>query len=350
MKDVSFELRRGECLGLIGRNGAGKTTLLRMLNGLIKPDTGSITTKGQVGALIALGAGFNPILSGRENIYINASILGLTTKEAQSLYDEIVAFSGLNDFIDSPVQSYSSGMTARLGFATAIALKPDILIIDEVLSVGDRHFRAKCLKEISRIKEKSAVIMVSHDEAQIAMHCDVALHLKKGMTDGLAPTTAVIQNYMKQDLNGNHTSSTVIDEPIESARLTDLEVIEGERRIAKISVLLTTRREASITYSTLTIEDESLAMAAQSLIEGTPIVVTKGTSALSFRIDISDLGPGKYYLSNYAATGPSHRLLYNLIYASSFTIEGGNPLFSSYNPKSKAVTSAPLGHGNDTNN
>ena len=137
VQDVSFELRRGECLGLIGHNGAGKTTLLKMLNGLIKPDAGSITMRGRVGALIALGAGFNPILTGRENIYINGSVLGLTKKEIDAKIDEIIDFAEIREFIDMPVQSYSSGMSVRLGFAVAANLEPDILILDEVLAVGD---------------------------------------------------------------------------------------------------------------------------------------------------------------------------------------------------------------------
>ena len=136
VKDVSFKLRRGECLGLIGHNGAGKTTLLKMLNGLIKPDAESITMRGRVGALIALGAGFNPILTGRENIYINGSVLGLTKKEIDAKIDEIIDFAEIREFIDMPVQSYSSGMAGRLGFAVATALDPDVLIVDEVLAVG----------------------------------------------------------------------------------------------------------------------------------------------------------------------------------------------------------------------
>ena len=143
--DVTFELRRGECLGLIGRNGAGKTTLLKMLNGLIKPDTGSITMRGRVGALIALGAGFNPILTGRENIYVNGSVLGLSRCELESKAADIIEFADLHDFIDAPVQNYSSGMQVRLGFAIATALNPDVLILDEVLAVGDAAFRRNAI-------------------------------------------------------------------------------------------------------------------------------------------------------------------------------------------------------------
>jgi lipopolysaccharide transport system ATP-binding protein len=150
--DVSFELRRGECLGLIGHNGAGKSTLLKMLNGLIKPDKGTITMHGRIGALIELGSGFNPILTGRENIYNNGSVLGFSRKEIDAKFDSIVEFAELSEFIDTPVQNYSSGMKVRLGFAVAAQMEPDVLLIDEVLAVGDIGFSFKCLIEYSRCR------------------------------------------------------------------------------------------------------------------------------------------------------------------------------------------------------
>lgn len=178
--DVSFELRRGECLGLIGRNGAGKSTLLKLLNGLIKPDRGRIEIRGRVGALIALGAGFNPILTGRENIYVNAAVLGLTKAEIESRLDEIIEFAELGPFIDSPVQSYSSGMHVRLGFAIASTLDPDILILDEILAVGDASFRHKCYSRIARVMERSAVIIVSHSMDYIAQASSVVAMMDRG--------------------------------------------------------------------------------------------------------------------------------------------------------------------------
>lgn len=168
VKDVSFELKRGECLGLVGHNGAGKTTLLRVLNGLIKPDHGRVEMRGRVGALIALGAGFNPILTGRENIYVNASVLGLGKREIDDKIEEIIDFSEIGAFIEAPVQSYSSGMQVRLGFAVATALNPDILLLDEVLAVGDAAFRFKCHRRINEVLKHAAVIFVSHDMPHIA--------------------------------------------------------------------------------------------------------------------------------------------------------------------------------------
>jgi lipopolysaccharide transport system ATP-binding protein len=168
VKDVSFKLKRGECLGLIGHNGAGKSTLLKILNGLIKPDQGNATMKGRIGALIELGAGFNPILTGRENIYVNGQILGFSRREIDEKYDAIVDFSEIRDFINMPVQNYSSGMRVRLGFAVAAQMEPDVLIIDEVLAVGDIGFRTKCLARINELLQNSAVIFVSHAMNQIS--------------------------------------------------------------------------------------------------------------------------------------------------------------------------------------
>lgn len=185
VNDVSFEVKRGECLGLIGRNGAGKTTLLKMLNGLIKPDKGRIEMRGRVGALIALGAGFNPILTGRENIYVNASVLGLSKKETDRKLEEIVDFAEIEEFMDSPVQTYSSGMQVRLGFAVASSLEPDILLLDEVLAVGDAGFRAKCYNRVDSISNKAAIIFVSHAMPQIARMCQKTILLEKGGTEGV---------------------------------------------------------------------------------------------------------------------------------------------------------------------
>lgn len=180
VKDISFEVRRGECRGLIGHNGAGKSTLLKMLNGLIAPDEGTITIKGKIGALIELGAGFNPILTGRENIYNNAAIIGFTKKEIDAKLDEIIAFAELEEFIDMPVQNYSSGMKVRLGFAVAAQMEPDVLLIDEVLAVGDVGFRIKCLNRISQLLNKCAIIFVSHSMPQIARICTNGLLLDRG--------------------------------------------------------------------------------------------------------------------------------------------------------------------------
>ncbi|MGO2103610.1 MAG: ABC transporter ATP-binding protein [Psychroflexus halocasei] len=180
VKDISFTLRRGECLGLIGHNGAGKSTLLKILNGLINPDDGKVVMRGRVGALIELGAGFNPVLSGRENIYNNGAILGFSREEINNKLKDIIEFAELEEFIDMPVRNYSSGMKVRLGFAVAAQMEPDVLIIDEVLAVGDLGFVLKCFKTIDTILPKTAIIFVSHSMPMISRICNQIILMDRG--------------------------------------------------------------------------------------------------------------------------------------------------------------------------
>lgn len=222
VKDVSFELRRGECLGLIGRNGAGKTTLLRMLNGLIKPDRGRIEMRGRVGALIALGAGFNPVLTGRENIYVNASVLGLTKQETDSHFEEIVEFAELEKFIDSPVQSYSSGMAVRLGFAIAVKTNPDILLLDEVLAVGDVSFQAKCFNALAHFRSiGTAFILVSHNMHQMSRYANRVICLQDGLIKCDSDADQCISIYLTES---KETSS------LEENSKIDWSIINGSGR------------------------------------------------------------------------------------------------------------------------
>lgn len=200
LKDVSFQLRRGEALGLVGSNGAGKSTLLRIISGLINPDTGSVNIKGRVAPLIALGAGFNPILTGRENIYVNMSILGLSTKEIKERFQDVIDFAEIWDAIDAPVQTYSSGMAARLGFACAIHVEPEILLIDEVLAVGDIKFRMKCHHKLAKLRENgTAFVLVSHNQYNVLNVCNTSIYLAKGKLVLAGETESVIRKY-EEDL------------------------------------------------------------------------------------------------------------------------------------------------------
>lgn len=192
VQDINFELKRGDCLGLIGRNGAGKSTLLKMLNGLLKPDTGRIEMRGRIGALIELGTGFNPILTGRENVYVNGSVLGFSKKEIDRKFEAIVEFAEIDDFIDMPVKNYSSGMKVRLGFAVAAQMDPDVLLVDEVLAVGDVGFRIKCYNEIYRIMERAAVIFVSHSMPQVGKVCTRGMLLTNGTPDVVSHNIAEV--------------------------------------------------------------------------------------------------------------------------------------------------------------
>jgi lipopolysaccharide transport system ATP-binding protein len=213
VRDVSFELRRGECLGLIGHNGAGKTTLLKMLNGLIKPDDGRIEMRGRVGALIALGAGFNPILTGRENIYVNGSVLGLSKRRIDEKLREIIDFADIGDFIDAPLQSYSSGMQVRLGFAIAAHCEPDILLLDEVLAVGDISFQAKCFNTLARFRRQgTAFILVSHNMHNIFRYSDRVLYLKRGQVAHIgAPELGIARFTGDMDAVGSAAESERTD-------------------------------------------------------------------------------------------------------------------------------------------
>jgi len=198
--DVSFKLNRGESVGLVGANGAGKTTLLKVLSGLLKPDDGVVRVRGRIAPLIALGAGFKPVLSGRENIYVNLSILGLTMKEIDSRFSDIVDFAELGDAIDAPLQTYSSGMGARLGFSCAIHMEPDVLLIDEVLAVGDIRFRTKCYRKLADLRRRgTAFLLVSHSPTAILGSCDRSIYMGSGKVVVTGPTPEVIRRY-EEDL------------------------------------------------------------------------------------------------------------------------------------------------------
>ncbi len=203
VKDISFELKRGECLSLIGHNGAGKSTLLTILNGLIKPDQGKVTMHGRIGALIELGAGFNPILTGRENIYINGQVLGFTKEEIDQRIDDIIDFAEIGDFIDTPVQNYSSGMRVRLGFSVAAQMEPDILILDEVLAVGDIGFQTKCLNRIYELLQRCAVVFVTHAMPHVSRISTHALLMKSGCSIAQSSNVSyVIDQYHQQFESG----------------------------------------------------------------------------------------------------------------------------------------------------
>jgi lipopolysaccharide transport system ATP-binding protein len=200
LEDVSFQLNKGESMGLVGANGAGKTTLLKVLSGLLKPDEGFVRIRGRMAPLIALGAGFKPVLSGRENIYVNLSILGMTLKEIEERFNDIVEFSELGDAIDAPLQTYSSGMAARLGFSCAIHTEPDILLIDEVLAVGDIRFRSKCYRRLADLRRKgTAFLLVSHSPTAVLGSCGKCIYIEKGKIVQIGETPEVIRRY-EEDL------------------------------------------------------------------------------------------------------------------------------------------------------
>jgi lipopolysaccharide transport system ATP-binding protein len=306
VNDVSFELKRGECLGLIGRNGAGKTTLLRMLNGLIKPDKGRIEMHGRVGALIALGAGFNPILTGRENIYVNASVLGLSKKDIDAKFDEIVEFAELGEFIDAPVQSYSSGMSIKLGFAVTTALDPDILIIDEVLAVGDMGFRAKCYDVMGRLSRKTAIIFVSHSMPIVSRICNRAILMNNGKELIVGQPEVAIEGYFAQFPIG--ADPTVNLMPNNTLHILAVEIRKmngffaynrisyGEGLIIKIN--LNSDKDLYDLIGRLSFLRTDLLPVAisDSKLAGFSVNIRKGLNTISIIIPKLLLGPSKYML------------------------------------------------------
>jgi ABC-type polysaccharide/polyol phosphate transport system ATPase subunit len=197
VRDLSFELAQGESLGIIGRNGSGKSTTLKLITRILRPTTGRISVRGRVSALLELGAGFHPDLTGRENIYLNGSVLGLSKAEVDKHFDSIVAFSELDDFIDVPVKHYSSGMYVRLGFSIAIHVEPDILILDEILAVGDQRFQTKCVEQIFKLKRQGAtIVLVSHNLDMVRNLCSQLLWIEHGELRGAGPVQTVAGQYM----------------------------------------------------------------------------------------------------------------------------------------------------------
>jgi lipopolysaccharide transport system ATP-binding protein len=216
LEDINFEVNQGEVLGIIGKNGAGKSTLLKILSKVTGPTKGDIKVKGRIASLLEVGTGFHPDLTGRENIFLNGAILGMTKSEIKSKFDEIVAFSGVEKYIDTPVKRYSSGMYVRLAFAVAAHLEPEILIVDEVLAVGDAEFQKKCLGKMKDVSGQGrTVLFVSHNMAAINTLCTQAILLKNGKVTHSGKTDDVVSEYLK--INSEHIQQYLNFDNIESA-------------------------------------------------------------------------------------------------------------------------------------
>jgi lipopolysaccharide transport system ATP-binding protein len=207
LKDVSFEIKRGEVVGIIGRNGAGKSTLLKILSRITEPTEGRITLRGRVASLLEVGTGFHPELTGRENIFLNGAILGMTRAEIRKKFDEIVAFAEVEKFLDTPVKRYSSGMYVRLAFAVAAHLEPEILIVDEVLAVGDAQFQKKCLGKIETVaaSEGRTVLFVTHNMAVVKELCRAGIYLVNGKVHSVGPAETTIRAYLESDAQNHRT-------------------------------------------------------------------------------------------------------------------------------------------------
>lgn len=201
LSNISFEIQKGECVGIIGPNGSGKSTILKLVAGVMSPTSGKITVKGKISPLIELGAGMHPELSGKENIYLNGSILGLKKSEINDYYQSIVDFAELQEFIDQPVKHYSSGMYMRLAFAVAVHVNPEILIVDEILAVGDDKFQEKCFKKMEEFKAKGVTILfVSHSMAQVQSFCTRAIYLSHSKLIDQGSVEKIIEKYQKDQI------------------------------------------------------------------------------------------------------------------------------------------------------
>ena len=219
LRDVSLEIRRGETVGIIGRNGSGKSTLLQILCGTLAPTTGSVRIAGRVGALLELGSGFNPEFTGRENVYLNAAVLGMSRDQIEARLDDILAFAEIGDFIDQPVKSYSSGMYVRLAFAVIAHIDADVLVIDEALSVGDVYFGQKCMRFLRKFMERGTVIFVSHDTAAVLNLCDRAVWLDGGRVVADGPAREVTARYLEALNYDAEPGVAVMQEPAQEQTL-----------------------------------------------------------------------------------------------------------------------------------
>jgi len=306
VKNVSFQLRRGECLGLIGPNGAGKSTLLKMLNGLVKPDKGRICMRGRIGALIELGAGFDPILTARENIFVNGSVLGFGRKEIKRKFDAIVDFAEVEEFIDTPVQHFSSGMKVRLGFAVAAQMTPDVLLIDEVLAVGDASFRAKCLSQMGKISAQTAMVFVSHSMPLISRVASSILSIDQGRTlffgndvpSGIESYQTTIQTDQISSVSSDYFE-------MEALKINSIECQKNSQN-AKIEfgkpflleMQLRSRQatpEFSAMISFIDIESKGVAQ-VYSLTSGQTFKHETETFRLAVRLQEILLNPGRYFV------------------------------------------------------
>ncbi|MBD3308784.1 ATP-binding cassette domain-containing protein [candidate division KSB3 bacterium] len=299
--DVSFEVKKGEALGIIGRNGSGKTTLLKMLNGIFWPDKGKITVKGRVGALIQVGAGFHPLLTGRENIYINAAILGMTKEKVDAQFDAIVEFADIGDFLDAPVKHYSSGMFVRLGFAVAIFCKPEILLIDEVLAVGDVGFKIKSLNKIKDVMQQCAVVFVSHQMQLVAAICTKTLVLERGQVKLYSNTPAEGIEYYAElfesggmVIHGEHVIEIINAELLDSNKhiIRDARVEYMQQVFIKVNFNFLQERNITVKINIQNSEQNNV----MTFFEENPTIIQYSKHETDVILDIGaiDLRQGKY--------------------------------------------------------
>ena len=287
LKDVSFQVKKGEFFGIIGRNGSGKSTLLKILAGVYTSDKGSVDIDGRISPFLELGIGFNPELSGRDNIYLNGTVLGLTEKEIDSKFDSIVAFSELERFIDQKLKNYSSGMSVRLAFSVSIHANRDILLMDEVLAVGDSNFQSKCINEFIKYKEKGkTVVLVTHDIGTVQRYCDRAMLIREGKIEMIGDADEVANEYVYQNMSDEERRFVAEQKRLEDVEKSDK--IKKEEEIKK-----TTEEEQKNKVAEITgVEFLDKNGKAKNVFETGEAMDIKINFRVNKKIDVMNIGVG----------------------------------------------------------
>jgi lipopolysaccharide transport system ATP-binding protein len=318
LRDVSFEIDHGDALGIVGPNGSGKSTALKLLSGILKPDQGNLRVRGRLSTLIELGAGFHPDLTGRENIYLNGTILGMKRAEIDKKFDEIVEFSELKDFLDTPVKRYSSGMHARLGFAVAAHVSPEVLLIDEVLSVGDYHFQEKCFNKMREfVRQGATLVFVSHNLTAISTLCKSVLVLRYGVPIYQGDVSTGIQKYHSfYDENTRSHALELVDVRLRSADGEERDIFEPGERVV-LDVHLKAEKDLRNVHAGLqvhTSDGQLVFVTATSRLTDKKLSLMKGEQArIKFALDLNI--HGNVFLLGFTMTPeievPGEWLYYN---------------------------------------
>lgn len=321
LRDVSFDVVRGTTFGLIGHNGSGKSTLLKILAGVYRQTEGSVIADGRVSALLELGAGFHGDLTGRENVYLNASILGLSRKQIDEKIDEIIEFSGIGDFIDVPVKVYSSGMYVRLGFSIAVTVNPEILIVDEIIAVGDEEFQRKCFDHLYKLrKQGTTIVLVTHSLSLAAELCDQAVWLDHGVVKGIGDVREVVDSYLG-DVNANEIARKPLDpEPLEvtGAPQTPRRG-SGEIRVEDVKFFGSLASESDLIYAgapctvrvEYTAKSRSLVEFGLAFIHESGVTVA-GPNTSAGKFGLLEVEPGSGYVDYHLDSLPLHPGQYTL--------------------------------------
>ena len=326
LRDISFELMAGDVLGIVGRNGAGKSTLLKVLSRITTPTTGRAWVGGRIGSLLEVGTGFHPELTGRDNVYLNGAILGMERQYIRNRFDEIVAFSGVDQFIDTPVKHYSSGMYLRLAFAVAAHLQSEILVVDEVLAVGDAEFQKKCLAKMSQVSsEGRTILFVSHNLSAVQRMCPRSLLLQSGQLIADGPTETILRSYLalssdapepckRIDLSGAQRSGThevqisAVQYSSDNAALEFRPYPDGP---LDLDLDLVSNGKTTIGSLGISLHDQqgTRLLSADTLSLGMVTEVQAGRNAVRLRIEALHLNPGVYYATLWASSRQGRRVL-----------------------------------------